>query len=104
MSSFSSLPTGGGVPTAHHRHQVSLEQILDFSVDPLTAAERLEADTVFNQLIIYCEPLQSNSPYMKATLVRLTYQHSRSKDTFLRQFFTYFDGAEAHYYYYYYSL
>ncbi|KMP01637.1 hypothetical protein CISG_01121 [Coccidioides immitis RMSCC 3703] len=78
--------------TAHHRRQASLEQVLDFSAQPsLTAAELAQADDIFNKLISHCEPFQSRRPYKKVTLVRLTYEHSRSKDTFLRHFFIFLD-------------
>ncbi|EGC42697.1 conserved hypothetical protein [Histoplasma capsulatum var. duboisii H88] len=72
----------------------SLGQVLDFSVPPLTLAEQAQADDIFNQLITYCEPLQRSKPYKKVTLVRLTYEHSRSKSVFLQQIFTYFDGLQ----------
>ncbi|KAK2782349.1 hypothetical protein FQN53_009783 [Emmonsiellopsis sp. PD_33] len=93
MSSFSfPLFAAGGESAAHHRHLVSLEQILDFAAAPLTAAQQREAETTFNQLISHAESLQGTSPYKKATLVHLTYEHSRSKDTFLQQFFLFVDG------------
>lgn len=44
-------------------------------------------------MINHCEPLQSRSPYKKVTLVRLSYEKSRSKDTFLRQFFGFVDDG-----------
>ncbi|KAK2813886.1 hypothetical protein FQN50_000287 [Emmonsiellopsis sp. PD_5] len=92
MSSFSfSLSAATGESAAHHRHQASLERILDLSVVMLSAAERADADATFNSLISHAEPLQGTSPYKKATLVRLTYEHARSKDTFLRQFFLFVD-------------
>ncbi|KKZ62100.1 hypothetical protein EMCG_03394 [[Emmonsia] crescens] len=96
MASFSSfsLPVASRELAAHHRHQTSLEQVLDFSEALLTTAELAQADDIFNKLINHCEPLQSNKPYKKVTLVRLTYEHSRSKDTFLRQFFTYFEDTQ----------
>ncbi|OJD25672.1 hypothetical protein ACJ73_02960 [Blastomyces percursus] len=96
MASFSfSLPAARGESLAHHRHQTSLEQVLDFSAAPLTTAELAQADDIFNRLINHCEPLQSSKPYKKVTLVRLTYEHSRSKDMFLRQVFTYFDDTQT---------
>ncbi|OJD26072.1 hypothetical protein ACJ73_02554 [Blastomyces percursus] len=87
------LPPGAqGQPVAHHRHQASLELTLDFSSVSLTASERASAETIFDQLMKHCEPLQSKSPYKTVTLVRLTYEHSRSKDTFLKQFFIFVDN------------
>ncbi|PGH00713.1 hypothetical protein AJ79_08133 [Helicocarpus griseus UAMH5409] len=94
MSFFSfPLAAAGGQSVAHHRHQTSLEQVLGFSAAPLTTAELAQADNIFKQLISHCEPLQSSKPYKKATLARLTYAHSRSKEMFLRQFFTYLDDT-----------
>ncbi|KKZ62157.1 hypothetical protein EMCG_00472 [[Emmonsia] crescens] len=81
------------MPVAHHRHQASLEQILDFCLLPLTASERANANIIFDQLMKHCEPLQSKSPYKTVTLVRLTYEHSQSKDTFLQQFFIFIDNV-----------
>ncbi|KAK2798287.1 hypothetical protein FQN50_008892 [Emmonsiellopsis sp. PD_5] len=93
MSSFSfPLSAASGESVAHNRHQASLERVLDFATTPLTAAEQREAETTFSQLISHAESLQGTSPYKKATLVRLTYEHSRSKDTFLQQFFLFVDG------------
>ncbi|KAK2806995.1 hypothetical protein FQN50_005569 [Emmonsiellopsis sp. PD_5] len=87
------LPPGArGQPAAHHRHQASLEQTLDFSLLPLTASQQANAETIFDRLMEHCEPLQSKSPYKTVTLVRLTYEHSRSKDTFLNQFFIFVDN------------
>ncbi|KAK2750019.1 hypothetical protein FQN55_002737 [Onygenales sp. PD_40] len=87
------LPPGvRGQPAAHHRHQASLEQTLDFSLPPLTASERANAKIIFGQLMEHCEPLQRNSPYKTVTLVHLTYEHSQSKDTFLKQFFIFIDN------------
>ncbi|PGH33507.1 hypothetical protein GX50_03664 [[Emmonsia] crescens] len=68
-----------------------LEQILDFPVISLPTTERIQADFLFNQFISHCEPFQSSSPYKRTTLVRLTYEHSRSKDVFLHLFFTFLD-------------
>lgn len=50
--------------------------------------------TSSTKLITYCEPLQRSKPYKKATLVRVTYEHCRSKSVFLQQIFTYFDGLQ----------
>ncbi|KKZ60699.1 hypothetical protein EMCG_04626 [[Emmonsia] crescens] len=86
------IPGARGQPAPHHRHRASLEQTLDFSLLPLTASERANAEITFDQLMKHCEPLQSESPYKTVTLVRLTYEHSRSKDTFLKKFFIFIDN------------
>lgn len=76
--------------TSHHRHQASLEQVLDFSSPPsLTPNELAQANRIFGQLLNHCEPLQKNKPYKKVTLVRLMHEHARSKEIFLLQFFFY---------------
>ncbi|OJD23150.1 hypothetical protein ACJ73_05502 [Blastomyces percursus] len=85
-----SLPAGRE-SAAHHRHEASLEGILDFSGPSLSATEQAQAQAVINALLNHCEPLQSSQPYKKVTLVRLTYAQCRSVDLFLQQFFTYFD-------------
>ncbi|EFW21907.1 hypothetical protein D8B26_002018 [Coccidioides posadasii str. Silveira] len=82
--------------TAHHRHQASLERILDFSPqEVLTPEERAQAENIFSQFISHCEPRQSAHPYKKVTLVRLTYEYSEAKDKFLQQFFIYL-GFQFH--------
>ncbi|OJD19629.1 hypothetical protein ACJ73_08629 [Blastomyces percursus] len=94
-SSFHLPPAPRAESAPHHRHQASLEQVLDLPVAAsLTTAELAQASDIFNKLISHCEPLQSSKPYKKVTLVRLTYEHCRSKDTFLRQAFTYFDKTQ----------
>lgn len=74
----------------HHQHQ-----ILNFSqnIPSLTATELAQANTIFNKLISHCELLQSRKPYKKVTLVRLTYEKSRSKETFLEEFSMYLDSS-----------
>ncbi|GBF62694.1 hypothetical protein TMEN_5258 [Trichophyton mentagrophytes] len=71
--------------------QASLEGLLDFSGPSLSVTELAQAQVVISALLNHCEPLQSNKPYKKVTLVRLTYEQCRSVDLFLQQFFTYFD-------------
>ncbi|KKZ67497.1 hypothetical protein EMCG_06815 [[Emmonsia] crescens] len=94
-SSFQLPPTPCAESAPHHRHQASLEQILDLpAAASLTTAELAQADDIFNKLISHCEPLQSKTPYMKVTLVRLTYEHCCSKHTFLQQAFIYFDSQD----------
>ncbi|PGG97760.1 hypothetical protein GX51_07141 [Blastomyces parvus] len=70
------------------------QPVLDLSAAPLTTDELDQADDIFRKLIDHCEPLQSKIPYKKVTLVRLTYEHCRSKHTFLRQIFTYLDAED----------
>ncbi|KAK2865230.1 hypothetical protein FQN49_003779 [Arthroderma sp. PD_2] len=75
---------------AHHRHQASLECVLDFSAQtPLSSEELALASLTFRKLLDHCEPVQGGKPYKKATLVRLMYEHSRIKDVFLQQLFVY---------------
>lgn len=78
-------------PSSHHRHQASLEGVLDLfpAMPPLSPRERQEADRVFTAVVGACEPLQNQEPYRQVTLVRLTYEYARSeasKDNFLRFF------------------
>ncbi|KAK2864958.1 hypothetical protein FQN49_004046 [Arthroderma sp. PD_2] len=76
-------------------HQASLEQILDFLNQPLlNANEVAKAESIFNNLISHCEPVQNTEPYKKATLARSTYEHAQSKDIFLYQFFIFLDNNE----------
>lgn len=92
MSSLSlPLPGAKSEATAHHRHQACLERILDSPIITLSAAEREEGDATLGSLITHAEPLQGTNPYMKATLVRLTYELGRSKDAFLHHFFVFVD-------------
>ncbi|KAM5457548.1 hypothetical protein MaudCBS49596_000743 [Microsporum audouinii] len=75
---------------AHHRHQSSLEGVLDFSLPSSLSPEELAlARSTFGQLIDHCEPVQADEPYKKATLVRLMHEQSRNKDAFLHHFFLY---------------
>ena len=85
-----SLPAGRE-SSAHHRHQASLEGVLDFSTPSLSVSEKDQAQEVIRALINHCEPLQSSKPYKKVTLMRLTYEQCRLVDLFLQQAFTYFD-------------
>ena len=78
--------------TSNHRHQSSLEGLIDF-----TQTQRLGADAtrIFNAVIEACEPFQPNKgPFKQITLVRLTYEYARSeasRDNFLRFVFQYTD-------------
>lgn len=78
--------------TALHRHQSSLEGIIDFSTrPPLTAAQRLSASRRFSQLVSHFDvPDSSSKGYDRVKLIQLTYHYARSeesKDNFLRAFF-----------------
>jgi hypothetical protein len=77
---------------ALHRHQSSLEGILDFSAQPpLTPAQRLSAGRRFDQLVNHFDaPDDSCKDYDRVKLVRLTYEYARSEESkgyFLRAFF-----------------
>ncbi|RSL78708.1 hypothetical protein CEP52_017609 [Fusarium oligoseptatum] len=78
--------------TALHRHQSSLEGIIDFSTrPPLTPAQCLSAGRRFNQLVNHFDvPDSSCKDYDRVKLVRLTYEYARSEESkgyFLRAFF-----------------
>lgn len=83
-----------------HRHQSSLEGILDFSLrQPLTAEQRQQAKRKFYHVVQHFEAAETTqidrarkrgSQYNRSLLVRLTYEHARSaesQDIFLRTFF-----------------
>ncbi|CAH0044959.1 unnamed protein product [Clonostachys solani] len=77
-----------------HRHQSSLEGILDFSArPPLDPAQRQAADQRFTELIKRFDqpPMEGEDvKYDRVKLVQLTYQYSlsdESKGAFLRAFF-----------------
>ncbi|EEU33516.1 uncharacterized protein NECHADRAFT_98437 [Fusarium vanettenii 77-13-4] len=77
---------------ALHRHQSSLEGIIDFTKKPpLTQTQRLSASRQFNQLASYFDVSNSsNKDYDHMKLMRFTYKYTRSKeskDNFLRAFF-----------------
>lgn len=78
---------------ALHRHQSSLEGIIDFSAQPpLTPAQRLSAGRRFNQLVNHFDVPDGSSSkgYDRVKLVRLTYEYARSEESkgnFLRAFF-----------------
>src|SRR5436305_8462077 len=81
-------------PSPHHRHQTSLEGVIDlFSPHPGLSSEQRQQETrIFTAVIEACEPLQNHKPYKQITLVRLTYEYARSeasRDNFLRFFFQY---------------
>uniref|UniRef100_A0A8H7NPJ1 HNH nuclease domain-containing protein n=1 Tax=Bionectria ochroleuca TaxID=29856 RepID=A0A8H7NPJ1_BIOOC len=81
-------------PEPLHRHQSSLEGILDFSSQPpLDPIRREAAARLFNKLIDCVDdtlPAGRNDDYNRVKLVRLTYEYARtdeSKGNFLRAFF-----------------
>ena len=81
------------IPLPHHRHQTSLEGVIDVlaPTQQLSPEQRDQATHNFNALIEACEPLQpNNGSYKQITLVRLTYKYARSeisRDNFLHFFF-----------------
>lgn len=87
------LSSGSQVqPQPHHRHQASLEDIINCSqLGPLTTDERSRARGALNDIIDHVSNhVGSKSGYSRHLLVRHTYEYSRSemsKDTFLRVFF-----------------
>lgn len=80
---------------AEHRHQSSLENIINFSAPvPLTPDQRARARRLFYTVVEHFKPTDSTkkSGYRRPLLVRYTYEYSRSdlsKDTFLRAFFSF---------------
>ncbi|KAK2591443.1 hypothetical protein QQS21_010852 [Conoideocrella luteorostrata] len=81
--------------SAHHRHQNSLEGILDFSSSPtLREDERALAESKFRQIIEHYgadESAPPNTEYNRIELVRSTYDFARSgesKDNVLQAFFS----------------
>ena len=80
--------------TPHHRHQSSLEGILDFSQKPpLSEAQYQSASLSFRQLINYFDNLphdRASKDYDRVKLVRFTFEYARSQvsqGNFLRAFF-----------------
>ncbi|POR32496.1 Uncharacterized protein TPAR_07272 [Tolypocladium paradoxum] len=84
-------------PSPHHRHQASLDGVIDFSTEPsLGALERVEARRRFYHIVNHVEEKNRSSsgsgsnPYNRPALVRLTYEYAlseESQDHFLRAFF-----------------
>jgi len=74
-----------------HRHQSSLEGILDFSANaPLSADQRARASHQFYHIVRHFESPKEKSPYSRSLLVRYTYEYARSqesRDVFLQAFF-----------------
>ncbi|EAS37218.3 uncharacterized protein CIMG_02572 [Coccidioides immitis RS] len=78
---------------ARHRHQASVEGIIDFSgPESLPADQHARAKQRFYSIIKHFRPAleASDVAYSRPFLVRYTYEYSRSElsqDTFLRAFF-----------------
>jgi len=74
-----------------HRHQSSLEGVLDFSAEvPLSADQRARASHQFHHIVRHFEFPAETRPYSRPLLVRYTYEYARSqesRDVFLRAFF-----------------
>lgn len=78
---------------APHRHQVSLERILDFSTQPRSLApnRRAQARTKFNSITSHFNTPHDRSvtKYNRPLLIRYTYEYARSElsqDMFLSAF------------------
>ncbi|PGH05578.1 hypothetical protein AJ79_06745 [Helicocarpus griseus UAMH5409] len=85
----------------HHRHQTSLETILNFAgPQALPADQRAPARRKFYAIINHCraaETLNPDGSYSRSLLIRYTYEYARSElsqDTFLRAFFAIMDLDE----------
>lgn len=81
------------LPSApHHRHQSSLETVINFSLGlALGANQRAQAKKRFNHIINHFQARDNdNGPYKRSVLVRLTYEYAcseESQDIFLQAFF-----------------
>jgi hypothetical protein len=73
----------------HHRHQSSLEGVLDFSSpQPLEPDQRNRATDIFNQIVAQYEPCQTDDKdYKRITLLRVAHDSVISRDNFLSCFF-----------------
>ena len=73
----------------HHRHQSSLEGVLDFSSpQPLEPDQRNRATDIFNQIVAQYESSQTNDKgYKRITLLRVAHDSVISRDNFLSCFF-----------------
>lgn len=84
----------------HHRHQISLESVLDFSstTTSLSADERSQATLIFHRIINYCSSHEllnisgdAGRRYGRAKLVKLVHDYAISdagRDNILRYFLT----------------
>jgi hypothetical protein len=73
----------------HHRHQSSLEKVIDFSSpQPLEPDQRNRATDIFNQIVAQYEPSQTEDKgYKRITLLRAAHESVISRDNFLSCFF-----------------
>src|SRR5258707_762889 len=73
----------------HHRHQSSLEGVIDFSSpQPLEPDQRNKATDIFNQIVAQYEPHQTEDKgYLQITLLRVAHESVISRDNFLSCFF-----------------
>ena len=80
--------------SAFHRHQSSLEEVIDFSPpQSLTPDEFGRATRAFNQIIRHHERVQNqNAPYKQITLIRCTHDYAPSRESVLRHFFLYMES------------
>jgi len=69
----------------HHRHQSSLEAILDFSPPPLLPSQRTQGKETLTKLLAYYRqlptipsPKSKPKPYRPADLLELVYEHAIS--------------------------
>jgi hypothetical protein len=74
-----------------HRHQSSLERVLDFSESFLLSPQQNETSNIlFDSFIEHYGPERAiQKGYKPAGLIRVTFDHILSKDSFLMFFFTY---------------
>lgn len=74
-----------------HRHQSSLERVLDFSEPLLLSPQQNEfANILLDSFIEHYGPERATQKgYKPARLIRVTFDHIISKDSFLTFFFTY---------------
>jgi hypothetical protein len=74
----------------HHRHQSSLEGVIDFPDQSLEPDERDRAIQIFKQIVDHYEPIQrEKEPYKQITLIRVTQEYTFSQSNFLKHFFLY---------------
>jgi hypothetical protein len=85
---------------SHHRHQASLESVIDFSntTVSLSKTERSQATLTFDRIINYSSsheppklPGDAGREYGRAKLIKLIYDHAISdagRDSILRYFLT----------------
>ena len=81
----------------HHRHQSSLQAVLEFSSTVVLQPDQLnQATSIFTQIISRYEPTEADvRSYKFITLLRVVHESVVSKDNFLRYFILFID-AELH--------